>query len=750
MGIVNCNELALKKVKVRGDVIGKFGMFEIEQKFLNNTPNILEVKYTFPILDTTTINGFEVIVGDKVLVGKSKDKESAKKEYQENIVRGNSAYLMEQKSKNIFDINIGKILSNEEVIVKIKYIDKFEIVDNKINIVIPTLVAPKYKSEITQKLVYADPQYTVDFNINIDKSINRKSIECISHNITIVDDENFEVVKILDQDLNKDFKMNIELKNELSSKAIIQKGQNGNEYLYMTFMPEITEHYEDTEKEYVFLIDVSGSMGGIKIEETKRAVIECLRNLDEGDRFNIVAFNSTFEAMSIKSLKYNDENIDRAVRYVNSLSAYGGTEILDPVKFALYEKDVEKVVLLFTDGQVGNENEIIQFVRENINYGRLFAFGIDSNVNSSFIRELSKVGNGKSEFIMPKERIDEKIIRTFSRIQTPLLKNVKVEYGKNILNDEIKEENVLFNYEFFNVFSEIKELVDDIKLTGEILNKKYEWVIKKDEILSSKVDLEILFAKEKIERYNSYYKMNLDEGYKKLIIELAEKYNINSEFTSFITVNEREDKAFEIPVFQNTTLNVPIDSDPWHLKMKCADTSPSYSTSRELDIPTFLRKNKTTNSTNNETNKNISALKVEKVKPKTVNDEIYEVYNKFIKQENKDIELYLLFVVYLLNKNFKFNYTDFLKFIQKNIDNIHDNIEYLNLVYLCYNFLSSNRYIDKKETYELLSDDYKKALDTNLNLKFFYKRTLDEENIKEIIALGKLEENIKEVLKNLI
>ena len=173
MEYVDLKELALKKVRITGDIIGKFGTFEIEQIYKNTAKNVLEVGYTFPIVDTATVVGFEVRVGEKVLRGKCKEKSVAKKEYQRNIVKGNSAYMMEQETDNIFKISIGKIDVEEEVKITIKYIDKFEIIDNTIEILMPTLVTPKYKSSITSKLKYEKVEYTVDFNINISKSISR-------------------------------------------------------------------------------------------------------------------------------------------------------------------------------------------------------------------------------------------------------------------------------------------------------------------------------------------------------------------------------------------------------------------------------------------------------------------------------------------------------------------------------------------------------------------------------------------------
>lgn len=110
-------------------------------------------------------------------------------------------------------------------------------------------------------------------------------------------------------------------------------------------------------------------------------------------------------------------------------TAAGGTEILNPIKFALYE-NTEKVILLFTDGQVGNEKQIIDFVKEHGKNSRIFPFGIDSNVNSYFIKQMAKAGNGKAELIQPNEKIDDKIIRTFARIQTPMVEDIQVYMDK--------------------------------------------------------------------------------------------------------------------------------------------------------------------------------------------------------------------------------------------------------------------------------------------------------------------------------
>lgn len=767
MNVVDLRELALNKVKITGNVIGKFGSFEIEQVYKNNTKDVLEVGYTFPIVETATVVGFEINVGDKVLKGKCKEKGEAKKEYQKNIVKGNSAYMMEQETDNIFKISVGKIDRDEEVTVKIQYIDKFEIIDNKIQVLMPTLVTPRYKSNITDKLVYGKVDYTIDFNISISKSLNRKSIYCPSHKINVIDEDKTERVEVLNYDLSKDFKLQIELKNELSSTAITSKTRDENDMIYLSFMPEILDSYEDSEKEYLFIIDVSGSMMGEKLDETKKAVIECLKQLDVGDKFNIIPFESEFEAMNIKSIEYNEENMQRAISYINNLRPMGGTEILNPIKFALYEKDTDKIILLFTDGQVCNENEIIEYVTDNVNKSRIFPFGIDTNVNSSFIKQLAKSGNGKAELIQPNEKIDDKIIRTFARIQTPLLEEITIDYGSNKVIDEIREEKCLFNYEFFNVFTKIEQIVDNIQLKGKIQNKEYVWEINKDNINNTDVDLEVLFAKQEMERLEEYIRNTYDnekrENYKKMIIELSEKYNINSKYTSFITVYERKSKLLEVPKYQETKLSHKfakgaIKNKVWNMfgMDECEEyeeeegcnmdissflRNNSQSKSNGLDIPYILRKKKIVKADS-------KLIEEKKTNREILEEKVNEYYKVFVSQNEKSMLTFLLYAIYYLRKN-NYNYNELLRFLKNHKQELLENELYLKLLCLCYKQLEDNRLLDKRETLELMDDNFKKIVITNLKINVEFKE-LTEDEINTIVESNKVIENIDKVIEHLI
>ena len=435
-----------------------------------------------------------------------------------------------------------------------------------------------------------------------------------------------------------------------------------------------------------------------------------------------------------------------------------------------FQRDTEKIILLFTDGQVGNEDEIIKFVEDNINRSRIFPFGIDTNVNSSFIKQLAKAGNGKAELIQPKEKIDDKIIRTFARIQTPLLEEIKIDYGNNKVLDEIREEKCLFNYEFFNVFAKIEKLEDDIQLKGKILDKQYIWKINKDNIYNTEVDLEVLFAKQEMERLEEYirntYEDDKIENYKKMIIELSEKYNINSKYTSFITVYERKDKLLEVPKYQETKLSSKFAKDAimnkvWDMlgmdeceedyeeEYECDLAAQSFlrknssSSSGDLDIPCFLRKKKVVNS-------EYKSAEIKKTNEEILAEKVDDYYKVFISQDKKSILTFLLYALYYLRKgNTILNYNELLRFLGKHRDELLENELYLKLLCLCYKELDNNRFLDKKETLELMDDNFRKITVTNLKISVEFKE-LSKSEIQEIVDNDKLIENIDKVIQHLI
>ena len=551
-------KLSLQKIDVTGNVIGKFSTFRILQEYTNATDSVLEVIYTFPVSATATVTGFTAQVGEKIIKGKVREKEEARKEYEKAMVKGDSAYMMTNEESNIFRMNIGKIAIGETVVIQIDYIDNFEIVDNQIRMFIPTLVPPRYKSAVTDLLFYAknEVEYRGNITIRLDKDLKINDVESKTHSIKL---EN-NTITANNIKLDRDFVLDIKLAEQSFSKGYRCDLPNGKQLVYLSFFPEIETDKKHVPKDYMFVMDISGSMRGYKLDQTKEAVIKCLKQLREGDRFNIIAFESSFELFSTKIMEYNPENFVKAQKYVESLYARGGTEMFSAVKAATKLFGNENIIFLFTDGDVGNEDRITGYVREHIGKSSLFVFGIDTSVNKKGLQAIADAGRGKAEFIVRDEQIKEIILRQFARVSSSNLFDIALNPKSNKVADRIEKQRMLFNHDYYDVLVEVDAIVDDFELQCKTDTQTYSFVISKDTLERPEAPLHTIYASELIRRAEKYIEArpyDSNKGYKEQIVEIAVEYQIDSKYTAFIAVNERDEKLTDIPLLQETVLEAP-------------------------------------------------------------------------------------------------------------------------------------------------------------------------------------------------
>ncbi|MBD9337386.1 MAG: DNA cytosine methyltransferase [[Ruminococcus] faecis] len=289
----------------------------------------------------------------------------------------------------------------------------------------------------------------------------------------------------------------------------------------------------------------------------------------------------------------------------------------------------------------------------------------------------------------------------------------------------------------------IEEIKDDIKLKGKILGKEYTWKIAKEEITNTDVDLEVLFAKQEIERLEDYIKNTYDyekiENYKKMIIDIAVKYNINSEYTSFITVYERENKLLDVPQYQETTLSNKVMFDAFEgidaMDYECEEsfsgsaqrmfnTSNLFGASADthsvkgstkgsgaLNIPSFMKRSRVISPKYEE------ALRWDAKNHETtelLDEKINEYYEKFIKQEEKSILTYLLYALYDLKKaTQKIDYEKLIQFLEIHKQEIRKSELYMQLICRYYKDMEINFIGNREKLLNIIDEDYKKLILTN-------------------------------------
>jgi len=294
----------------------------------------------------------------------------------------------------------------------------------------------------------------------------------------------------------------------------------------------------------VFLIDVSGSMNGASIVEARAALRLCLRHLREGDRFNIIAFNNQHRLFSEEPIPLNQTTLERADRWVDALNADGGTELLAPLIRAL--ESSPDVVMLLTDGQVGNESEILSRAERVRGTTRVYSFGIGTNVSDLVLRDLARRTSGAVEFIHPGERVDEKVVAQFARAIAPRVQNVWVSFhGVDVKELAPESPAPLVDGEPWLLMGRYGEAGrGHVEIRGQLRGEPFLLKIPVDFAENaSRPHLPKLWARERIrDLEDAQLSGRPAEAVRDRILKLALEHGLASRYTSFLAIEQRTDE----------------------------------------------------------------------------------------------------------------------------------------------------------------------------------------------------------------
>src|SRR5262249_12882774 len=428
--------IPLRGVAVAGEVYGGHAAVTVRQRYHNAEPRSVEAVYTFPLPADATLVGFAMVCNDRRIDGAVQEREEAFRQYDDALTAGHGAALLEQERANVFTASVGNLLPGEETLVEVQYVQRLRADEGALRWMIPTLVAPRsmprtprgYRTgdgsaeptdrvpdadRITPRIGAADYGLTLDLLFDLGSDI---SVESPSHELTVTREGgkrmrvSFTSTGVaLDRDV-------VLIARGLSggplSAAILHHPADSHEpgTLALTVVPDLGDGAGTvTRQDVVFLIDVSGSMIGASISEARAALRLCLRHLRGGDHFNIIAFQSTAQQFAPQPVPFTQQAVDHADAWGQALVADGGTELREPLMEAVRQVP-DGVVVLLTDGQVGNEEEILREVLAVRGRARLYAFGIGTNVSDTLLRDLAKHTGRAVEFIYPGDRIDEKVV----------------------------------------------------------------------------------------------------------------------------------------------------------------------------------------------------------------------------------------------------------------------------------------------------------------------------------------------------
>jgi hypothetical protein len=440
----------------------------LSQTFSNPSGDQLpETRYTFPLYDGVAVTALSCTIGDKVIKGHVEHKEQARKTFDDAVSRGETAGLLESLPTGVFGVTLGNIPANTSIQVDITYGAelKHDAQIDGLRYVLPTSIARRYGSYPGGLLqldsaVVKGMKVTVD--VNMEGSAIRK-VQCPSAHPIAVDIGVLSTTLGSIPDMSKasaslvlpttelltDVVLQILIDDVGSPKAILEKHSlPGRQALMTTFVPQFK--LKPIRPEIIFIADQSGSMRGIKNTALVAALKTFLKSMPPGVRFNICAFGSRHSFLWEKSVPYNQENFNQALRFVQGFTAsYGGTELLSPVKAAfeshLLDMPLELVVL--TDGQIYAESQLFSYVNSQIHEkkvdARCFVLGVGRDVSHTLVEGFARAGNGISQFITDDEIMDFKVVRMLKASLYPHVKDYRLEIKYDDADDFEMVESVV-------------------------------------------------------------------------------------------------------------------------------------------------------------------------------------------------------------------------------------------------------------------------------------------------------------------
>ncbi|HEY3306481.1 MAG TPA: VIT and VWA domain-containing protein [Candidatus Binatia bacterium] len=552
----------LKQTNVEVNISGVIADVLVKQTYSNDGMRPISARYIFPASTRAAVHGMKLTIGGQVITAKIKEREAAQKQFDEAKTEGKSASLLKQQRSNVFSMNVANIMPGDTIDIELRYTELLVPTDGAYEFVYPTVVGPRYsnRSEADApetdrwiKSPYLPEGGSPDTKFNITARVSTgmalQEIACASHE-TDVFQEGDSVVTVALKDAetfsgNRDYILNYRLVGEgIQSGLMLFDGQDEKFFLLMVQPPERVRLQDIPPREFIFVVDVSGSMNGFPLNTAKELVKDLIGNLRPTDKFNVILFSGGSRLMAPRSVSASDGNVRRAIQIIEEQRGGGGTELLAAVRrgFSLPRDEAySRTLIIITDGYVAVEKEVFEEIQNNLQQANVFAFGIGGSVNRYLIEGIAKAGQAESFVVTDPSEAPSAAEKFREYVQSPVLTHIGVSYaGFGAYDIEPVGIHDLFADRPVIVFGKWRGAGQGIiKVSGTAGNREYAQTFHVAETQPRETNdaLRYLWARTRIGRLSDF-SFNEKSDNKAEIVSLGLTYNLLTAHTSFIAVSE--------------------------------------------------------------------------------------------------------------------------------------------------------------------------------------------------------------------
>ena len=448
------------------NISGLVARVSVRQEFRNEGSEWVEGIYVFPLPDKAAVDHMRLHIGERFIEGEIQEKEQAKKTYEQAKQAGKKASLVQQQRANLFTTSVANVAPGELVVVEIEYLEDIRYEDGRFSIRFPMTLTPRYipgqglpdktgsgwsgdtdrvpdASSITPPMVTNSRAHAITLEANVNAGMPLEIIASRYHPVSVTEEGGLYSVTLSGAQvaMDHDFELVWRPVPSAAPRAMVfSESIGGKPYHLLMVMPPDDSQAPPLAmpREVIFIVDTSGSMHGVSISQAKRAVHLAIKALKPEDRFNVIEFNSSTNALYSQTVQASSANVGKALKFVKQLQANGGTEMRPALTMALdapgFETHLRQVVFI-TDGSVGYEDEMFSMIEEKLGNARLFTVGIGSAPNSWFMRKAAEAGRGSYTLISALHELREKMDALFGKLEHPQVTGIDVQWPSGVVVD---------------------------------------------------------------------------------------------------------------------------------------------------------------------------------------------------------------------------------------------------------------------------------------------------------------------------
>jgi len=452
--------LPLKHTDVKAQVTVHIGSVTVTQQYHNPYDGKIEAVYVFPLPENGAVRDFVMTIGDRRIRGIVREREEARKIYEQARARGHVASLLSQDRANIFTQSVANIEPGTQIDVSITYFHALKYVDGEFEFWFPMVVGPRFNPPGTTGGVGAVPRggrgwsgqrtevqylrpdeisaHDIALAVDIDAGVAIDNLHSPTHVIHAErPGEGRARVTLSPNDRipNKDFVLRwrvAERKGPRAALATFRDEKGDGYFTLMLHPPAELGDVPPQPREMIFVLDCSGSMSGEPLALAKRALERCLRRLSPNDTFQVIRFSDSASAMGDRPVAATPENVRRGLGYVESLTSEGGTRMETGIRAALdapADPGRYRIVSFMTDGYIGSDREILGLVRKHVGHARIFSFGVGSSINRFLLEGMARLGRGVCAILTLDESSEKAVDALYRRIERPALSDIRIDWG---------------------------------------------------------------------------------------------------------------------------------------------------------------------------------------------------------------------------------------------------------------------------------------------------------------------------------